>query len=96
MPPFNPPQPGPNEPYVVKGIDVKPGQKPGIRQELREFKKNEDAWNLYLLGLWQFQLVPQDRLLSYFQIAGKNYLCSMHIWQLTVSRHSWSAIQGMA
>ncbi|KAI8651642.1 Tyrosinase [Fusarium keratoplasticum] len=70
MPPFNPPQPGPNEPYVVKGIDVKPGQKPGIRQELRELKKNEDAWNLYLLGLWQFELVPQDRLLSYFQIAG--------------------------
>lgn len=70
MPPFNPPQPGPGEPYVVKGIDLKPGQKPGIRQELRDFMKDKDAWNLYLLGLWQFKLVPQDRLLSYFQIAG--------------------------
>ena len=47
---------------------------PGIRQELREFKKNTDLWNLYLLGLWQFQLVPWEDQLSYFQIAGENLL----------------------
>jgi tyrosinase len=46
-------------------------ENPGIRQELREFKKNKDLWNLYLLGFWQFQLIPQNHLLSYFQIAGE-------------------------
>ncbi|KAL2672721.1 hypothetical protein Neosp_013435 [[Neocosmospora] mangrovei] len=70
MPPFDPLEPGSGEPYVIKDIELKPGQRPGIRKELREFKKDEYAWNLYLLGLWQFQLMPQDKLLSYFQIAG--------------------------
>ncbi|GKU23060.1 unnamed protein product [Fusarium langsethiae] len=42
----------------------------GIRLELREFKKNVDLWNLYLIGLWQFQQVPIEDQLSYFQIAG--------------------------
>ena len=47
-------------------------EKPRIRLELREFKESdENLWNLYLLGLWQFQLVPQDKQLSYFQIAGR-------------------------
>ncbi|KAJ3538313.1 hypothetical protein NM208_g5955 [Fusarium decemcellulare] len=75
MPPFNPPEP--TEAYPIKGIELKPGEKPGIRQELRDFKKDTDAWNLYLLGLWQFQLVPQDKLLSYFQVAGKNPMSSI-------------------
>jgi len=43
----------------------------GIRKELREFKEDADMWNLYLLGLWQFQLVPWKDQLSYFQIAGE-------------------------
>ncbi|KAM5360882.1 hypothetical protein ACJZ2D_013449 [Fusarium nematophilum] len=68
MPPFNPPDP--TGPYPINGIDRKPGENPGIRLELRDLKKDTDAWNLYLLGLWQFQLVPQDKLLSYFQVAG--------------------------
>ncbi|ENH75899.1 Tyrosinase [Fusarium oxysporum f. sp. cubense race 1] len=42
----------------------------GIRLELREFKKNTDLWNLYLVGLWQFQQVSEEDQLSYFQIAG--------------------------
>jgi hypothetical protein len=77
----------PTGPYLVKGIQDG-GKKlapkwiienliiclevPGIRQELREFKKNTDLWNLYLLGLWQFQLIPKEDQLSYFQIAGEN------------------------
>ncbi|CAM1509015.1 Fc.00g027540.m01.CDS01 [Cosmosporella sp. VM-42] len=56
--------------YPIKGIALKDGELPGIRKELREFKKDTYAWNLYMLGLWQFQLVPQDKQLSYFQIAG--------------------------
>ena len=96
MPPFDPPEPGSGEPYVIKDIELKPGQRPGIRKELREFKKDEYAWNLYLLGLWQFQLMPQGKLLSYFQIAGMDFLCRIHRLQLTVPRNSWSAIPGMA
>ncbi|KAI0396742.1 common central domain of tyrosinase-domain-containing protein [Xylariaceae sp. FL0594] len=57
----------PSGDYIVQGIK---GDTPGIRLELREFKKNKDLWNLYLLGLWQFQQVPESHLLSYFQICG--------------------------
>ncbi|KAF4455889.1 tyrosinase precursor [Fusarium albosuccineum] len=67
MPTFRPANP--TGPYVVKGIPEQDGE-PGIRQELRDFKRNADLWNLYLLGLWQFQLVPMEDQLSYFQIAG--------------------------
>lgn len=68
MPAFRPSKP--TGPYPVKGISLEDGEAPGIRQELREFKKNTDLWNLYLLGLWQFQLIPKEDQLSYFQIAG--------------------------
>ncbi|KAF4456902.1 tyrosinase precursor [Fusarium austroafricanum] len=68
MPTFHPTKP--NGPYIVNGIQPIQGGHPGIRLELREFKKNTDLWNLYLLGLWQFQQVPMDEQLSYFQIAG--------------------------
>jgi tyrosinase len=66
--PFIPTEP--TGPYPVKGTVLRDGEHPGIRQELREFKKNEDLWNLYLLGLWQFQKIDQKKQLSYFQIAG--------------------------
>ncbi|KAF7563483.1 hypothetical protein G7046_g620 [Stylonectria norvegica] len=66
--PFSPVEPTGN--YPIKGIPLKDGETPKIRQELREFRKDGDLWNLYLLGLWQFQKVPQEKLLSYFQIAG--------------------------
>ncbi|KAI3322315.1 common central domain of tyrosinase-domain-containing protein [Xylariaceae sp. AK1471] len=56
--------------YIVQGIPLGRGESPGIRQELREFRKNDDLWNLYLLGLWQFQLVDKKYQLSYSQIAG--------------------------
>ena len=38
---------------------------------MRDFKKNPDLWNLYLVGLRQFQKVGSDKALSYFQIAGE-------------------------
>ncbi|KAH7472786.1 hypothetical protein FOMA001_g12724 [Fusarium oxysporum f. sp. matthiolae] len=74
MPTFLPTKP--DGPFIVEGI--KPDQSGkastgtgGIRLELREFKKNTDLWNLYLVGLWQFQQVSEEDQLSYFQIAGK-------------------------
>lgn len=47
-------------------------ENPGIRMELRDFKENKQLWNLYLLGLWEFQRLDQNHQLSYFQLAGKN------------------------
>jgi tyrosinase len=38
--------------------------------EIRDMQKNDDLFNLYLLGLNRFQQVPQDQMLSYYQIAG--------------------------
>ncbi|KAE9365727.1 Di-copper centre-containing protein [Stipitochalara longipes BDJ] len=73
MPPFRPSNP--TGPYLVKGISLGHGV-PGIRQELREFKKNTDLWNLYLLGLWQFQLIPMEDQLSYFQIAAMLFVAN--------------------
>lgn len=35
-----------------------------------DFQENEDLWNLYLLGLSEFQRKDKDNSLSYFQIAG--------------------------
>ncbi|KAF5719509.1 tyrosinase precursor [Fusarium globosum] len=61
MPSFVPSKP--DGPFIVEGTG-------GIRLELREFKKNTDLWNLYLVGLWQFQQVSEEDQLSYFQIAG--------------------------
>lgn len=68
---------------------------PGIRQELREFKKNDDMWNLYLLGLWQFQKIDQDKQLSYFQIAGKALVFSAYT-PIKATRYSWASIQSLA
>ncbi|KAF5689742.1 tyrosinase precursor [Fusarium circinatum] len=68
MPTFHPTKP--DGPFIVKGIKPEQPGTGGIRLELREFKKNADLWNLYLLGLWQFQQVPKEEQLSYFQIAG--------------------------
>ncbi|KAF7556599.1 hypothetical protein G7Z17_g1343 [Cylindrodendrum hubeiense] len=68
MPNFDPKDPEGS--YPIKGIALDNGEIPGIRQELRDFKKDTDMWNLYLLGLWQFQQVPMKGQLSYFQIAG--------------------------
>ncbi|KAI1057476.1 hypothetical protein LB507_011584 [Fusarium sp. FIESC RH6] len=69
-PHFQPYQPKEGENYLVEGIKLKDGEKPHVRQELRDLAKDEKAFELFLLGLWQFQLVPQDQLLSYYQIAG--------------------------
>jgi tyrosinase len=40
------------------------------RLEIRELEKNEDQWNVYLLGLQRFQSVDQSDKLSYYQISG--------------------------
>ncbi|WZH45776.1 Tyrosinase [Fusarium acuminatum] len=81
MPTFRPTKP--DGPFIVKGIEPdQEGKLPtsGIRLELREFKKNVDLWNLYLIGLWQFQQVPIEDQLSYFQIAGKLFPRSPLDW----------------
>lgn len=40
------------------------------RVEIRELEKDEDKWNLFLLGMWRFQNMNQKDKLSYYQIAG--------------------------
>ncbi|OTB03798.1 hypothetical protein M426DRAFT_12300 [Hypoxylon sp. CI-4A] len=59
-----------NGPKPVTGIPLGQGENPGIRQEIRDFQKNEDLWNLYLLGLSEFKRKDKDNSLSYFQVAG--------------------------
>lgn len=42
-----------------------------LRREVRDLQKNfPDQWNLFLLGLVNFQQVDADDLLSYYQLAG--------------------------
>lgn len=63
------------EPAFRLGRLMKAGR-PGIRKELRDFINDDaDMWNLYLLGLWQFQEMPMKKQLSYFQVAGKPRTC---------------------
>lgn len=40
--------------------------------EIRDLEKNHpDQWNLYLLGLRDFQQINEDEPSSYYQIAGE-------------------------
>lgn len=46
-----------------------------LRREIRSLQKDfPDQWNLYLLGLKDFQDVDENEDLSYYQIAGKWHL----------------------
>jgi hypothetical protein len=40
------------------------------RREVRDLEKDQDQWNVYMLGLSRFQNVSQSDKLSYYQIAG--------------------------
>ncbi len=45
-----------------------------IRREIRDLQTNSpDQFNLFLLGLREFQGVDENQLLSYYQIAGKSH-----------------------
>jgi tyrosinase len=48
------------------------GQYP--RLEIRELQKNEEQWNLYLLAMESFKAKPMTDPMSWYQIAGKNYI----------------------
>jgi hypothetical protein len=74
-----------------------------VRREIRSLQKDfPDQWNLYLLGLKDFQEVDENDPLSYYQIAGK---ASCHVWlndigmdhltDVGMARDSWSPVQGM-
>lgn len=41
-----------------------------VRQEIRELEKDQDVWNLYLLGLSMMQSTDMQSQTSWFSIAG--------------------------
>lgn len=44
-----------------------------LRREIRDLQNNfPDQWNVYLLGLKDFQETDENDPLSYYQIAGRN------------------------
>ncbi|KAI1004240.1 hypothetical protein K3495_g3971 [Podosphaera aphanis] len=47
-----------------------PNGSPPSRLEVRELRKNNAMWTLYLLGLDRFQKLEQNNLLSWYSIAG--------------------------
>jgi tyrosinase len=56
--------------HVRNGFSHSSGSVP-IRREIRDLNvKFPDQWNLYLLGLAEFQKAPPADLLSYYQLAG--------------------------
>jgi tyrosinase len=54
--------------FSVLGVAGLTGSDSHPRLEIRELEKNEDQWNVYLLGLQRFQSVDQSDKLSYYQI----------------------------
>lgn len=53
---------------VKSGIDAS-GKVP-LRLEIRQLRKNNAQWNLYLLAMNQMQSMDQSQLTSYYQISG--------------------------
>lgn len=61
------------EPYVTRGVPTGAGPEDPVplRREVRYLEQNyPKQWNLYLLALVDFQAVPPEEQLSYYQIAG--------------------------
>lgn len=63
--------------FSVLGVGGLTGTDSHPRLEIRELEKNEDQWNVYLLGLRRFQSVDQNDKLSYYQISGMFFLGSI-------------------
>ena len=60
-----------SDPILTSGIDRSNGPVP-LRREIRSLQKDfPDHWNLYILGLEDFQAVDENDPLSYYQIAGE-------------------------
>lgn len=56
------------------------------RLEIRQLEKDEDQWNVYLLGLRRFQSIAQNDKLSYYQVAGMCHVPSqLHISALKIN-----------
>lgn len=72
-----------------------------LRREIRDLQKNfPDQWNVYLLGLKDFQETDENDPLSYYQIAGREPSMIRSQWQQPVAnihraRYPWPSIQGV-
>ncbi|KAI0009769.1 Di-copper centre-containing protein [Xylariaceae sp. FL0662B] len=54
---------------IVAGLPRIDGKAP-LRAEIRDLKKDEDKWNLYILALSWMQFTDQESPFSWYQIAG--------------------------
>ncbi|RDL38192.1 uncharacterized protein BP5553_05625 [Venustampulla echinocandica] len=54
---------------VTSGVDQQTGARPA-RRNILDLQNDLPTWSLYIQGLTAMQKVPEDDLLSYFQIAG--------------------------
>lgn len=55
-------------PFAITGLGSKSGT--ALRLEIRELRKNNAQWNLFLLALNKFYAKDQTSLTSYYQISG--------------------------
>jgi hypothetical protein len=61
--------------FSVLGVAGLTGPESHPRLEIRELEKNEDQWNVYLIGLRRFQSVDSNDKLSYYQVSGTLHTC---------------------
>lgn len=58
-----------SSPFAITGLQSKAGGT-ALRLEIRELRKNNAQWNLFLLALNKFYARDQKSLTSYYQISG--------------------------
>ncbi len=56
---------------LVGKLPLAPNGSTPVRPELRDMRKDQYAWNLYILAQSMLQYVAQDNPLSWYQITGK-------------------------
>lgn len=63
-------EPASNSPVVVEALPTRENGSVPYRMEIRKMKADKYKWDLFILALSSFQSIPQDNILSYYQIAG--------------------------
>lgn len=47
------------------------------RLEIRDLEQTGEMWNLFVLAMVEFENTDQDDISSYYQIAGKYFVCEV-------------------
>jgi hypothetical protein len=61
---------------ISAGVNNITGERP-FRRDINELYQSGPAWDLFILSLYAFQQMNQDDPLSYYQVSGKAWPCSL-------------------